>query len=151
MHVTNKCNDKPCEYDLERFITAQEAVYSGALLELCRGKKQSHWMWFIFPQLIGLGYSSTSQYYALKSPGEVRAYLAHQVLGSRLQEATTAVMTLAGRSALDIFGAVDELKFHSSMTLFSHPTGPESVYQQALDKYFDGKQDYRTLEILNHM
>jgi len=148
MQVTEKGSNNACPFDLERYIAAQETIYSDVLLELCSGKKQGHWMWFIFPQIIGLGYSSTSQYYAVKSLEEAQTYLVHQVLVSRLQESTAAVMALEDRSALDIFGEIDQLKFHSSMTLFSHIAGPESVYQQALDKYFDGEQDYRTLDIL---
>jgi uncharacterized protein (DUF1810 family) len=135
-------------YDLDRFLVAQKDVYNRALQELRAGEKHTHWMWFIFPQIIGLGYSSNSQYYALKSHEEAQAYLVHQILGSRLQESTAAVMALVDRSALDIFGEIDELKFHSSMTLFAHIAGPESVYQRALDKYFVGEQDYRTLDIL---
>lgn len=135
-------------YDLDRFLVAQKDVYNRALQELRAGEKHTHWMWFIFPQIIGSGYSSNSQYYALKSHEEAQRFLVHQVLGSRLQESTAAVMALEDRSALDIFGEIDQLKFHSSMTLFAHIAGPESVYRQALDKYFDGKQDYRTLDIL---
>ena len=135
-------------YNLDRFLIAQEGVYAKALQELRAGEKHTHWMWFIFPQIIGLGFSSTSQYYALKSHEEAQAYLDHQILGSRLHESTAAVMGLVDRSALNIFGDIDELKFHSSMTLFSHIAGPEFVYQLALDKYFDGEQDCRTLDIL---
>jgi uncharacterized protein (DUF1810 family) len=138
-------------YDLDRFLVAQKDVYNRALQELRAGEKHTHWMWFIFPQIIGLGYSGTSQYYALKSHEEAQTYLVHQVLGSRLLESTAAVMFLVDRSALDIFGAIDELKFHSSMTLFAHIAGSDSIYQQALDKYFNGEQDYRTLEILDRM
>jgi uncharacterized protein (DUF1810 family) len=135
-------------YDLNRFLVAQEDAYNKALQELRASEKYTHWMWFIFPQVTGLGYSSTSQYYALKSLKEAQAYLAHPVLGSRILECTETVMAVVDRSALDIFGDIDELKFHSSMTLFARIAGPKSVYQQALDKYFDGKQDYRTLDIL---
>jgi hypothetical protein len=98
-YVTEKGSNKACENDLERYIAAQETVYNDVLVELCSGKKQSHWMWFIFPQTIGLGHSSTSQYYAMKSAEEAQAYLAHQVLGSRLLECTKTVMALEGRSA----------------------------------------------------
>lgn len=134
--------------NLDRFLAAQEDVYNRALQELRAGEKHTHWMWFIFPQIIGLAYSSTSQYYAIKSHEEAQTYLVHQVLGSRLQESTAAVVALEDRSALDIFGEIDQLKFHSSMTLFSHVAAPDSAFQQALDKYFDGEQDYRTLDIL---
>lgn len=121
-------------YDLNRFLVAQEDAYNKALQELRAGEKYTNWMWFIFPQVTGLGYSSTSQYYALKSLKEAQVYLAHPVLGSRILECTETVMALADRSALDIFGEIDKLKFHSSMTLFAHISGPESVYKQALDK-----------------
>lgn len=135
-------------HDLDRFLHAQEGVYSRALGELKDGHKRSHWMWFIFPQIVGLGHSSTAQHYAVKSAAEARAYLAHPVLGARLQECTEAVVAVTGRSALAIFGGIDELKFRSSMTLFGQMAEPGSVYAQALDRYFEGEPDQRTLDIL---
>jgi uncharacterized protein (DUF1810 family) len=134
--------------NLYRFIDAQEDVYHKVIQELRNGKKQSHWMWFIFPQIAGLGYSSTAKYYAIQNVDEARAYLAHPTVGARLLECTEIVVAHKDLSALTIFGDIDEMKLRSSMTLFAHIAGPESVYQQALDKYFDGEQDYRTLDIL---
>lgn len=134
---------------LDRFIDAQGNIYPQALKELREGEKHGHWMWFIFPQIAGLGYSRTSQYYAIKDLDEARAYLAQPVLGARLVECAEAVLAVEGRSALAIFGAVDELKFRSSMTLFAKVAGPVVVFSQILDKYFEGKQDDRTLTLLN--
>lgn len=134
--------------NLYRFIDAQEDVYHKVIQELRNGKKQSHWMWFIFPQIAGLGYSSTAKYYAIQNVDEARAYLAHPTVGARLLECTEIVVAHKDLSALTIFGDIDEMKLRSSMTLFAHIAGPESVYQQALDKYFDGAQDHRTLDIL---
>ena len=105
-------------------------------------------MWFIFPQIIGLGFSRISQYYAIKTPEEAREYLVHPILCPRLVQCTETLITHEGLSALDIFGGIDEIKFRSSMTLFAQFGGPESVYQQALDKYFNGESDHRTLDIL---
>lgn len=138
-------------HNLERFRQAQDAIYQQVLAELRAGAKRSHWMWFIFPQVAGLGYSSTSQYYALGSRDEAQAFLADPVLGARLLECTGAVLAVQGKSALDIFGGIDELKFRSSMTLFAMLAGPDSLYQQVLDKYFKGKPDQRTIELLDRM
>ena len=134
--------------NLYRVIDAQEDVYHKVIQELRNGQKQSHWMWFIFPQIAGLGYSSTAKYYAIQNVDEARAYLAHPTVGARLLECTEIVVAHKDLSALTIFGDIDEMKLRSSMTLFAHIAGPESVYQQALDKYFDGAQDHRTLDIL---
>lgn len=134
---------------LSRFIEAQEASYRQALAELRAGRKQSHWMWFIFPQLAGLGHSSTSQYYALKSLDEAQAYLEDPLLGARLKECTETVLGLSGRSANDIFGSIDALKFRSSMTLFSRVSTADSPFRQALEKFFQGQLDERTLGLLD--
>jgi uncharacterized protein (DUF1810 family) len=134
--------------DLDRFLDAQENVYHEVLRELQDGAKVTHWMWFVFPQITGLGFSSTSQYYAIKNAEEARNYLAHPILGPRIVECTETLITHEGLSALDIFGGIDEMKFRSSMTLFAQVGGPKSVYQQALDKYFEGEPDHRTLDIL---
>ena len=139
----------PQTSDLSRFIEAQRDTYQQALSELRAGRKQSHWMWFIFPQLAGLGQSSASRYYALKNIEEARAYLADPVLGARLRDCTEAVLGLNGRSAMEIFGGIDTLKFRSSLTLFCRAAGADSPYRQALDKYFEGKMDTRTLELLD--
>jgi uncharacterized protein (DUF1810 family) len=134
--------------DPGRFTQAQADIYARALSELRAGEKRSHWMWFIFPQVAGLGFSSTSRYYAIKDAAEARAYLAHPILGPRLLECTRAVLDLHDRSARQIFGPVDELKFRSSMTLFAALEGSDPVFRQALDKYFAGQEDQRTLELL---
>ena len=134
--------------NLYRFIDAQEDVYHKVIQELRNGKKETHWMWFIFPQIAGLGYSSTAKYYALQNVDEARAYLAHPTVGARLLECTEIVLAHKGISALTIFGNIDEMKLRSSMTLFTHVAGPDSLFQQALDMHFDGEQDHRTLDIL---
>src|SRR5579875_2988960 len=124
-------------YDLERFIRAQKSIYPQALAELRSGSKRSHWMWFIFPQIHGLGSSPMAVEFAISGLEEARAYLAHPVLGARLREATEAVLAVEGRSASEIFGYPDDLKFHSSMTLFASVEG-EGIFARALRKYFDG-------------
>ncbi|HET6420789.1 MAG TPA: DUF1810 domain-containing protein [Geobacteraceae bacterium] len=136
-------------FDLKRFTAAQERIYSTALAELKRGQKQSHWMWFIFPQIEGLGHSSTSRHYAIKSLEEARAYLAHPVLGQRLRECTEAVMAVEGRSAPAIFGYPDDMKLKSSMTLFAFvDEDPNSPFTRVLEKYYRGERDTGTLQIL---
>jgi len=135
-------------FDLRRFETAQADIYGQALGELRAGRKRTHWMWFVFPQLKGLGASPTAQFYGLGSLAEARAYLAHPLLGSRLIECTAAVNALAGRTAHQIFGSPDDLKFRSSLTLFHAAAPDEPVFQAALAKYFAGEADARTLELL---
>jgi len=135
-------------FNLARFTSAQEAVYDRALAEIRRGDKRSHWMWFIFPQIDGLGFSSTTKHYAIKSPEEARQYLAHPVLGPRLLACADAVLTVSGRSASDIFGSPDDQKLQSCMTLFESVAGLDSVFGRVLDKYYQGKRDQRTQEIL---
>jgi uncharacterized protein (DUF1810 family) len=132
---------------LERFVTAQEQIYPRALAELKAGRKQSHWMWFIFPQVAGLGQSAMSRAYAIQSLDEARAYLAHPLLGARLRECCQAVMDVQGKSAHDIFGSPDDLKFRSSLTLFDL-AAPNDIFRAALEKYFGGKEDELTLEKL---
>ena len=135
-------------YDLNRFISAQEGVYDRALAELRGGLKRSHWMWYIFPQIEGLGHSPTTRHYSIKSLEEARQYLAHPVLGARLVECAEAVLAVQGQSASDIFGHPDDWKLQSSMTLFKLVSGPRSVFERVLDKYYQGKQDSRTLQIV---
>ena len=135
-------------YDLNRFLIAQEGVYERALAELKGGQKRTHWMWFIFPQIDGLGYSPTAMRYSIKSMEEARQYLDHAVLGKRLLECTEAVVALKGGSASEIFGYPDDLKFKSSMTLFEKITGTGSVFSFALDKYCHGERDAKTLRLL---
>jgi|SRR5690606_4252270 uncharacterized protein (DUF1810 family) len=136
-------------FDLDRFVRAQDSVYPQALAELRHGRKRSHWMWFIFPQAAGLGRSPTAQFYALSSLAEAKAYLDHPLLGVRLRECTGLVLALEGRSAHEVFGSPDDLKFRSSMTLFAKAAEQNSPFQTALDRYFDGAADRRTLDILD--
>ena len=135
-------------FNLGRFVNAQSGVYEGALAELRSGRKRTHWMWFIFPQVEGLGRSSTSRFYAVKGLEEAREYLRHPVLGPRLAECAEAVLAVEGRTASAIFSYPDDLKLHSSMTLFSVAAGPGSVFARVLDKYFQGRQDAGTLREL---
>ncbi|GCA48412.1 hypothetical protein KGO5_00840 [Sinorhizobium sp. KGO-5] len=135
-------------FDLERFVAAQESTYPAALAELRAGAKRTHWMWFIFPQTAGLGHSPTAQFYALSGLGEARAYVGHPLLGRRILECTEAVNGVRGRTALDIFGRPDDLKFCSSMTLFEAAAPDVDAFTRALDLYFDGVRDKRTIEIL---
>lgn len=135
-------------FDLERFVTAQERDFPGALAELRAGRKRSHWMWFIFPQIRGLGTSAMSQRYGIGDLAEARAYLAHPVLGPRLRECAEALLAARGASAHDIFGSPDDLKLRSSATLFARASAPGSVFERLLEKYFDGAPDDRTLRLL---
>ena len=132
-------------YDLARFEQAQAPVYRQALSELQAGQKRSHWMWFIFPQIAGLGMSAMSRHYAIGSLDEARAYLGHAVLGGRLRECTGAVCAHRGRSALAIFGVPDDAKFRSSMTLFARV---DPAFGTALEVFFEGRADERTLALL---
>jgi len=133
-------------FDLERLVTAQAPIFSAVLNELKAGQKRSHWMWFIFPQLRGLGRSPTAEFYGISSLDEARAYLAHPVLGPRLILCTETVLAVEGRSLQAIFGSPDDLKFCSSMTLFALAVGQgESVFRRALDRYCGGRLDERTV------
>jgi uncharacterized protein (DUF1810 family) len=138
-------------YDLNRFISTQEGVFDRALSELRGGMKRTHWMWYIFPQIDGLGYSPTARLYAIKSMEEARQYLSHPVLGPRLKECAEAVLALQGRSASDIFGYPDDMKLQSSMTLFELVAGPRSVFERVLEKYYQGKKDAGTLQIVGKL
>ena len=133
---------------LERFLQAQAPVIDTVRAELVRGRKASHWMWFVFPQIHGLGRSAMAQRYAIASPAEAKAYAAHPVLGARLRELTALVLDVEGRSAHEIFGTPDDLKFHSAMTLFARAAPDEPVFRDALEKYFGGHEDAATVEIL---
>ncbi|NJM00467.1 MAG: DUF1810 domain-containing protein [Synechococcaceae cyanobacterium SM2_3_2] len=135
-------------YDLGRFLQAQTEDYDLALREIRAGKKRSHWMWYIFPQFDGLGFSSTSRRYAIKSIAETEAYLQHPVLGARLVECCEAVVGVNGRSAYDIFSSPDDMKLRSCATLFAQVSDPGSVFERLLDKYFEGMADQRTLDLL---
>lgn len=139
----------PDSFDLARFVTAQEPVMTQVLAELKDGCKRTHWMWFVFPQLRGLGHSPTAQFYGIGSLDEARAYLAHPLLGSRLDLCTRTVIEAKDRSAPDIFGAPDDLKFHSSMTLFAVATDrEESAFRLALSRWWQGEMDGKTLRLL---
>jgi uncharacterized protein (DUF1810 family) len=135
-------------YDLGRFLQAQEDDHGRALAELNSGRKRSHWMWYIFPQIDGLAFSSTSKYYAIKSGDEARAYLEHPILGPRLLECAEAVVRLEGKSAREIFGSPDDLKLRSCATLFACVSPPGSVFERLLEKYYEGKRDEKTLQLL---
>lgn len=135
-------------FGLERFVQAQATTYEQALAEISRGEKRSHWMWFIFPQLRGLGHSPTARHYALRGPDEARAYLAHPLLGPRLVACASAALRVEGRTAADIFGTVDALKLRSCATLFACVAPPDSVFARLLARYYGGQPDGRTLELL---
>jgi len=135
-------------FNLQRFLDAQKAIYDRACSELRQGRKTSHWMWFIFPQIKGLGFSPTAQRFAISSLEEAEAYLAHPILGPRLIECTELLTRVDGRTASEIFGYPDDLKFRSCMTLFAHATSHNEVFVQALNKYFDGEFDPATVALL---
>lgn len=135
--------------DLTRYIEAQEQKYTVALSEIKAGRKESHWMWFIFPQIAGLGHSDVSKYYAIKDMEETRAYLQHEVLGARLKEITGVLLELETDNARHIFGSPDDLKLHSCMTLFAMADEEENnIFEKALAKFFKGKYDKNTVGIL---
>ncbi len=144
--MTQASNNDP--FDLARFTNAQKSVYETALSELRRGHKTSHWMWFIFPQVAGLGYSAMSQRYAIADLEEAQTYLAHPVLGARLRECAAAALAVEGRSASAIFGSPDDMKLQSSMTLFAQAEGDGSVFGRVLEKYYGGEVDGQTLDLL---
>lgn len=136
------------DFDLDRFVAAQAPVYDEALAELRRGRKESHWMWFIFPQLAGLGRSPTAQYYGVQGTAEARAYLEHPLLGSRLRECTVAMLAHRERSAEAILGGVDAMKFRSSMTLFEAAAEEPALFRAALELFYGGERDPATLRML---
>lgn len=138
-------------FDLQRFVSAQECQYNDAISELKSGRKLTHWIWFVFPQLEGLGRSPTAQHYAIRSLAEARAYLDHPLLGARLKECTSAVLNVEGRTAHEIFGHPDDLKFHTCMTLFAAISGQESIFEKAIEKYYNGTSDQATLDLLKAM
>ena len=132
--------------DLERFVAAQDPIYDRVVAELRAGRKTTHWMWFVFPQIAGLGRSPASVRYALASLEEARAYLDHPILGARLRECTQIVADHSGLTAFDIFGGIDALKLHSSMTLFAHAAPDDPLFRTVLDRYFDAQADPQTLK-----
>jgi len=134
--------------DLERFRKAQEADYAKALQEIRNGKKESHWMWFIFPQIIGLGESRMSIFYSLKNLDEAKAFMKDEVLGARMNEVCIALLGLEEDDATAIFGTPDDYKLQSSMTIFKTACPDNAVFQMVLDKFFEGKEDRRTVELI---
>lgn len=138
----------PKENNLQRFIDAQETDYQTALSEVKNGRKQSHWMWYIFPQIQGLGFSETSRSYAIKDLNEAETFSKHPVLGSRLITICNELLTLSGNNATRIFGTPDDMKLKSSMTLFSALHNADPVFQMVLDKFFNGAKDNKTLQVI---
>jgi uncharacterized protein (DUF1810 family) len=136
-------------FQLQRFVDAQAPVFETVCAELCAGRKASHWMWFVFPQLRGLGRSAMASAYGIASLDEARAYLAHPILGPRLRQCTQRVLDVDGRDAHALFGSPDDLKFCSCMSLFAHAAGGRSVFVAALDRFFDGRPDPATLRLLD--
>ncbi len=135
-------------YDLQRFVDAQERIYDTAIGELTEGRKRSHWMWFVFPQLRGLGSSPTAVRFGISSADEARAYLSHALLGSRLRECARLVAAIDGRSAGEVFGSPDDLKLRSSMTLFARATNDNADFVSVLEKFYDGEEDPATVALL---
>lgn len=133
---------------LDRFLDAQRGDYAAALAEVRRGRKTSHWMWFIFPQIAGLGQSSTARYYSIRDLEEAREYYAHPVLGQRLREISGVLLDLRGSDPVAVFGGIDSMKLKSSMTLFAVAAPDDPLFRQVLDKYYGGEQDVLTLRIL---
>jgi uncharacterized protein (DUF1810 family) len=148
MAIRTAAPPKSDPFNLERFVEAQSGVYAQVLQELRLARKRTHWMWFIFPQLAGLGNSTYATFYAIQSREEARQYLAHPLLGKRLLECTQTLLNVEGRSASDIFDPPDDLKLCSCMTLFAQVAGQDSVFSAVLDKYFQGKPDPKTLSFL---
>lgn len=138
-------------FDLNRFIEAQQGSYDVALAEIRAGHKRTHWMWYIFPQVAGLAFSSMSQKYAIQSVAEANAYLQHPILGPRLIACTQAALAVEGKSANQIFGSPDDLKLKSSATLFTAVSPEGSVFERLLEKYYQGQRDERTLKLLAQM
>lgn len=137
------------DFDLQRFVDAQAPVYAQAIKELRAGHKTSHWMWFVFPQLRGLGRSDTAHYYGLSGAAEALAYLRHLSLGPRLRACCELLDNRAGRSAEAIFGGVDAMKLHSCLTLFLRASSGDALFERLLQRYFNGEQDAKTLELLS--
>ncbi|MFI3122010.1 MAG: DUF1810 domain-containing protein [Methylococcaceae bacterium] len=150
INVSNSV-DEHNPFDLSRFTNAQESVYDNVLAELTSGQKRTHWMWYIFPQIDGLGHSATSKHYAIKNLEEAGQYLNHPVLGKRLLECAEAVYAVDGRSISEIFAYPDDLKLKSSMTLFAFVAPSYSVFSRILDKYFNGERDILTLHLLEKL
>ena len=133
---------------LQRFVEAQNSIYGNVVNELKRGGKRTCWMWFVFPQVVGLGRTAIAEKYSIKSLEEAKAYIAHPILGARLQETTELVVNIDGRTANQIFGFPDDLKFRSSMTLFKHVAEDNKIFLDAIAKFYDGKEDDLTIKVL---
>jgi uncharacterized protein (DUF1810 family) len=138
----------PDSFNLHRFVDAQDPLYGQVKAELAVGKKASHWMWFVFPQLVGLGHSGMARRFGIQSKAEAQAYWQHELLGPRLRECVALMLSIEGKTALEILGSPDNLKFHSSLTLFAHALPQEPLFARALEKYFKGLPDARTLELI---
>jgi uncharacterized protein (DUF1810 family) len=147
-HISGRHRQMDDPYNLQRFVEAQNGIYEQVCSELREGRKRGHWMWFIFPQVRGLGRSGTAQFFAISSKEEAQAYLSHPILGPRLRECTRLVTQVNGRSIEQIFGYPDHLKFRSSMTLFGQVVGDNQVFMDALKKYCGGELDHSTLQCL---
>jgi len=147
----NERSDSVDPHQLIRFVQAQEGEYDRALGEIESGRKRSHWMWYIFPQFDGLGFSSTSKFYSIKSIAEAKAYLSHPILGPRLLECTESALAVSGRTASEIFGSPDDMKLKSCATLFATISPTDSVFHKLLDKYFQGQRDDKTLQLLGNV
>lgn len=148
--VLSKCEIKmETTFNLNRYVSAQEDTYNEALAEIKNGKKVSHWMWFIFPQIAGLGFTDYNVFYAINNLKEANEYLNHPVLGKRLIEISNALLNIEGKTAVEIFGKPDERKLKSCMTLFNLLDYPNPIFQEVLNKYFQGAADEKTLELLN--
>jgi uncharacterized protein (DUF1810 family) len=148
MNPSNDPRRSEDPYDLNRFVRAQEHDYERALSEIKSGRKRTHWMWYIFPQIDGLGFSSTAKHYAIKSLTEAKAYLEHPTLGPRLLACAEAVVRIEDRSATEIFGTPDDMKLRSCATLFARVAPRDSVFERLLTKYYRGERDGKTLQIL---
>ena len=148
MHDRSNVSSTPEAFDLSRFVAEQERTYPDVLEELRGGRKSSHWIWFIFPQIAGLGHSTMSQRFSIRSLDEAGAYLAHPILGARLRECAGILLATEGRRADEIFGSLDALKVRSSMTLFLRAASDEVLFQQVLDRYYDGVPDPLTDALL---
>ncbi len=148
MTNSNESRRSDDSYNLNRFVQAQEDDYKQALSEIRSGKKRTHWMWYIFPQIDGLAFSSTSKRYSIKSVEEAKAYLDHPILGPRLLECAESVINIEGRSVTEIFGSPDDLKLRSCATLFACVLPPDSVFDRLLKKYYRGRRDEKTLQLL---
>ena len=143
--MTDHNSDK---YELNRFVAAQALHYSVALQELRQGKKESHWMWFIFPQVAGIGYSEISRHFAINSTSEASAYLMHPLLGQRLVECCEAVLAIESRTAHEIFGSPDDMKLHACATLFSYVSPTGNIFDRIIVKYFGGKKHMKTISLI---